>query len=87
MPELSRFYGIVIYMYAKDHAPPHFHARYGDDVAVFDLRSGEVLEGALPRRATRLVQDWWELHQPELEANWRTSQSSHPQFQKIDPLQ
>lgn len=86
MPELSRFYGIIIYMYAKDHAPPHLHAKYGDEFAIFDIRSGEVKEGTFPRRATRLVQDWIEIHREELEENWNQSQSDNPQFAKIEPL-
>ena len=86
MPELSRFYGITIYMHAKDHAPPHFHARYEQHVAVFDIKTGEVCEGHLPRRALRLVQDWMELHQAELEANWTKGQSNNPHFTRIVPL-
>ena len=86
MPELSRFYGITIYMYAKDHAPPHIHARYGDDFAVFDIQTGVISDGKLPRRAQRLVQDWIELHQAELEKNWKESQSDNPSFAKIEPL-
>lgn len=66
MPELSRFYGIVIYMFAKDHNPPHFHAKYGEYIGIIDIRSGKLLEGELPRRALRLVEDWTELHKEEL---------------------
>lgn len=87
MPEISRFFGIIIAMYHKDHFPPHFHARYGDFVAIFDIISGEIIEGSMPRRAIRLVQDWAELHKNELINNWNESQKDNPEFSKIDPLE
>ena len=55
MPELCRFYGIVIHMYYDDHAPPHFHARYGDQEAVLSIKNLMVLSGRLPPRANGLV--------------------------------
>ncbi len=55
MPELSRFYGIVIYMFAKDHLPPHCHVKYAEFRGLIDIRTGEIIEGYLPRRALRLV--------------------------------
>lgn len=57
MPELSRFFGIVIYMFWSDHNPPHFHAKYGGEEALITL-DGEVLQGSLPRRALSLVLEW-----------------------------
>ncbi|MBF9254705.1 DUF4160 domain-containing protein [Pontibacter sp. 172403-2] len=86
MPELSRFYGIIIYMFVKDHNPPHFHAKYGEFIGVIDIRTGEIIEGDLPRRALRLVQDWAELHRIELMANWEAAQSDSPELNKIEPL-
>jgi hypothetical protein len=86
MPELSRFYGIIIYMFAKDHNPPHFHAKYGDYMGIIDIQKGELIEGELPRRALRLVQDWAELHKDELLLNWETAQSDNPEFRRIEPL-
>ncbi len=86
MPELSRFYGIVIYMFAKDHLPPHFHAKYAEYIGILDIESGELREGELPRRALRLVQDWAELHKDELFKNWEESQKNTPTFFKIEPL-
>jgi hypothetical protein len=86
MPELSRFYGIIIYMFAKDHNPPHFHAKYGDYRAIIDIHKGEIVDGELPRRALRLVQDWAELHKDELLLNWETAQSDNPEFKRIEPL-
>ena len=58
MPRLSTFYGIAIYMYYRDHAPPHFHAIYGDDEAVIEVDTGTVLAGSLPRRAMHLIEEW-----------------------------
>lgn len=87
MPELSRFYGIVIAMFAKDHLPPHFHARYGDHVAYFSIETGEMLEGTMPRRAMRLIQDWTEIHKEHLMDNWNESQKDNPTFKKIKPLE
>ena len=87
MPEISRFFGIVITMYAKDHAPPHFHARYGDEQALIRIEDGEMIEGKMSRRALRLIQDWIELHREELSNNYKESQKEVPNFKKIAPLQ
>lgn len=69
MPTISMFYGIVIYMYNNDHNPPHFHARYQGDEAEFDF-NGDLIEGGLPRKQTKLVLAWAELHKEELVKNW-----------------
>lgn len=72
MPEISRFFGIIVRMYAEageqDHRP-HFHAYYQDDVAIFGIDAIEALAGSLPRRQQRLVEAWAELHQEELAEN------------------
>lgn len=73
-------------MFAKDHLPPHFHAKYGEFIGVLDIESGEIREGGLPRRALRLVQDWAELHKTELSKNWEEAQKDRPNFFKIEPL-
>jgi hypothetical protein len=86
MPEISRFYGIIIYMFVKDHNPPHFHAKYGEFIGVINIQTGELMEGELPRRALRLVQDWTELHKFELMKNWQSAQSDNPEIDKIEPL-
>lgn len=70
MPELSRFFGIVITMYARDHPPPHFHARYGQHQALIEFETSQVLRGSLPRRAQEMVDEWSELHRRELRAAW-----------------
>ncbi|MFY8105699.1 MAG: DUF4160 domain-containing protein [Elstera sp.] len=85
MPTISMFYGMLIQMYWDDHAPPHFHAIYGDHQAIIDIRGLSISEGNLPRRATQLVLDWAELHQAELLENWVLCQKKqHPQ--PIPPL-
>jgi hypothetical protein len=78
VPELSRFYGIIIRMFMEaggQHHRPHFHAYYGDDVAIYALSSIELIAGSLPRRQRRLVEAWAELHEDELMADWRLLQS------------
>ena len=73
MPEIARFYGIIVRMYTEPDAPhhrPHFHAHYQDAVAVYSIDSIESIAGSLPRRQRRLVEAWAELHQAELLTNW-----------------
>jgi hypothetical protein len=78
MPQISRFFGIIIYMYFNDHAPPHFHAEYGEYEAVYTIETLEILRGELPRRAHSMVIEWAAFHRNELRDNWqlaRTMQS------------
>jgi len=85
VPTISMFYGILIQMYWDEHAPPHFHAIYGEFKATVDIRDLRISEGNLPRRATQLVLDWAELHQDELLEDWglcQTKQMPKP----ISPL-
>ena len=77
MPELSRFFGIVIRMYAESeaqHHAPHFHAYYQNYVGIYSLDTVELIGGTLPRRQQRLVEAWAELHQAELLADWQLLQ-------------
>ncbi len=74
MPRLSQFYGIVVYMYWRDHNPPNFHAIYGGDEALVVIADGSLLAGSLPRTAARLVREWTALHRDELVENWRRAQ-------------
>ena len=74
-------------MFAKDHTPPHFHARYGDDVAYFNIETGRIMEGHLPARAAKMVTDWIGQHREELMYNWNESQKDNPEFKKIKPLE
>lgn len=75
MPSISWFYGISIQMFFNDHAPPHFHASYGDEDVMISIETGEVLRGEIPRRALRLVRDWTLLYRAELMANWERAQA------------
>ena len=72
MPEISRFLGIVIYMYFNDHNPPHFHVSYNEHRAMINIEKLALHEGSLPPRVLGLVMEWAELHQKELMENWKT---------------
>jgi hypothetical protein len=88
MPELSRFFGIIIRMYmevGEPHHSPHFRAYYQDDVAVFSLEPIDLIAGSLPRRQRRLVEAWAELHQEELLTDWSLLQGGELPL-PIDPL-
>lgn len=85
MPEISRFYGIVIKMYFGDHRPPHFHAEYGEHEAILSIQTLSVIAGTLPPRAIGLVSEWASLHQQELVSAWRRAENLEPVGQ-IDPL-
>ena len=78
MPRISEFYGIAIYLYYQDHAPPHFHAIYGEHEATISISSGRVLDGRLPRRALGLVRTWTGLHREELERDWNLARQGQP---------
>ena len=86
MPELSRFYGIVISMYYSEHSPPHFHAKYGEEQASLRIDNGEILDGNLGRRALRLVREWRALHRAELQDEWMRARAREP-LNKIEPLE
>jgi hypothetical protein len=77
MPEISRFFGIVITMYYRDHSPAHFHARYGEYRAVVDILDGRV-EGFLPPRALGMVEEWRRGHSEKLLENWRSALEGRP---------
>lgn len=84
MPVIARFYGIVIRMYflQSEHNPPHIHAIYGDDTAAFDIDTGDLLDGDMPKRAKIMVEEWIELNKGELLAMWETQE-----FKKLPPLE
>ena len=86
MPIISMFYGIIIRMFFSDHVPPHFHASYTEFTAQINIETGEIINGELPRRALRLVQDWTELHRSELMKNYLESQKEAGVISKIEPL-
>jgi hypothetical protein len=85
MPVVSRFFGVVIAMYWRDHAPPHFHAKYGDDEVVVDIQTGEVT-GTISRRVLAMVDEWRLLHIDELLENWQLA-AARQSLRRIDPLE
>jgi len=85
MPEISRFFGIIIAMFYDDHNPPHFHARYGKDGVAIEITSLRVLEGQIPARALGLVMEWALQHQKELVQDWNLAKNNEP-LKKIAPL-
>jgi len=70
MPEICRFFGIIIRMYFNDHNPPHFHASYGDFEAIIRISDLKILQGGLPRQQRALVLGWAFEHRDELVENW-----------------
>ena len=86
MPEISRFYGIIIRMYFDEHPPPHFHALYGEYEALININTLAIISGKLPGRALGLVMEWALLHQTELNALWERARELEP-LGKIPPLE
>jgi hypothetical protein len=84
MPEISRFYGIIIYMFFNDHNPPHFHVEYQDFEATIEIESG-IIKGIIPRRALKLIFEWMDLHKEELLENWKKIEE-RKSLEKIEPL-
>ncbi len=86
MPEISRFFGIIIRMFYDEHNPPHFHVEYSGHKAVFDF-DGNVIKGTLTSKtATKLVREWVDLHVLELEEDWKLA-TENKAMNKIEPLQ
>ena len=85
MPQVSQFYGIAIYLYYRDHAPPHFHAFYGEHEAVFEIATGDMRDGFLPRRARAMVEDWLAANRVALQLDWNLAAASQPLL-PIPPL-
>lgn len=85
MPELSRFLGISVFMNFSEHNPPHFHARYGDYEVIIEIKTG-VVEGKFPKRALKLLIEWYEDHKEELLENWNSLIESG-KYEKISPLE
>lgn len=85
MPRISQFYGISIYMYYGDHAPPHLHAIYGGREAIVNIETGAVIAGDLPRRAGKLVDEWVANHRHALLDNWGRAANQQPLL-PIEPL-
>ncbi len=83
MPEISRFFGIVIKMFYNDHNPPHFHAEYAGASAKIDIERLVVFQGELPRKQMQLALAWAALHQDELRLNWNRAR----QGQAVEPIE
>ncbi len=81
MPEIARFYGIIIKLFFGDHPPPHFHAVYGEYIGVFEMNTLEMIEGDLPNRARKLVVEWAEINKVQLLEMWNSQD-----FHKLPPL-
>lgn len=85
MPELSRFLGIIIRMYSREHNPPHFQAYYGEYEASFSIEPLELIKGKLPPRVYGLVMEWALMHKKALQKNWKLIQKGQSS-NKIEPL-
>ena len=86
MPEISRFFGIIVFMYFDEHNPPHFHVRYGEDRAVISINDLKLMEGKIPKRALALVLEWANEHRDELLKNWNSLEATG-EYSKIAPLE
>lgn len=84
MPEISRFYGMVIRMFYDDHNPPHFHVDYQEFEATIEIHTGVII-GNMPRRALKLIYDWLDLHRDDLLANRELMEKDEP-LNRIEPL-
>lgn len=86
MPEISRFFGIIIRMFFAEHNPPHVHAEYQGNKAVFDF-AGNMIQGNLgSRTAVKLVREWVDLHAADLQEDWNLARASQP-LNPIEPLE
>jgi hypothetical protein len=83
VPRISQFYGIAVYMYYRDHAPPHFHAIYAEYEAEIEIATAAILEGKLPRKACSLVTEWAEAHREQLQRNWELARAGQP----LEPIE
>lgn len=86
MPEISRFFGIIVAMFYNEHNPPHFHARYGDYKVEIEICTLSVLAGKFPPRALGLLIEWATQHQEELTANWQLARAA-AELNRITPLE
>ena len=85
MPEICRFYGIVIYMYYDEHNPPHFHAEYGEDEAQININTLAIIHGSLSSRTLGMIVEWASMHQEELRQDWELAKKQQ-KLKKILPL-
>ena len=85
MPQISRFFGIIILMYYDDHNPPHFHVGYGSEECLIRIDNLTVIEGKIPSRALGMVIEWATQHQNDLIANWDRAKALQT-LNNIEPL-
>lgn len=85
MPIISRFFGILIFIFWREHKPPHFHAKYGDGEITVEIETGSV-NGTMSKRALLLIQEWRELHKEELTRDWELAEQKKALF-PIKPLE
>ncbi|MDG5813942.1 DUF4160 domain-containing protein [Chitinispirillales bacterium ANBcel5] len=85
MPVISRFFGIIVYMYWRDHSPPHFHAKYGGQEVIVDIITGDV-KGTLSKTAIALIQEWRVKHIQDLLEDWNLAEQKK-QMREIPPLE
>ncbi|MEW6657675.1 MAG: DUF4160 domain-containing protein [Thermodesulfobacteriota bacterium] len=84
MPEICRFYGIIIFMHYHDHDPPHFHARYENQEVIIEIQTG-IVKGYMTKRALRMLFEWHDIYKEELMENWQLAKDRKP-LRKIMPL-
>ena len=85
MPIICRFFGIIIYMFWRDHQPPHFHAKYGDSEIIVEIETGKII-GNISKRALSMIQEWRKLHKEELLDDWKLVEQNKP-LKSIKPLE
>jgi len=86
VPQISRFFGIAIYLHYRDHSPPHFHVRYAESSATIAIDTMEIIDGTLPARVYGLVAEWALQHHTALRENWERAMRRAPLTQ-IAPLE
>ncbi len=85
MPEICRFYGIIIALYYNEHNPPHFHAKYAEFKAEIDIRTLQILKGELPKRAKAMILEWADEHRDDLMQDWELARHNY-ELKQIEPL-
>ncbi len=86
MPEICRFFGIIILIYYRDQPPPHFHVRYGEQKAIISIETLTLIRGKLSPRVFGMVMEWATLHRSELMENWHLARQHQP-LRKVEPLE
>lgn len=86
MPVISAFFGLVIRIFHADHNPPHIHAQYGEFEAIFEIKTGVLLRGRLPKRLERLLKEWLKLQKKDILRAWEQAQANKTP-QKVRPLE